>query len=128
MKTVARFIWLLACVLFASPLRGQTNDMSLPGTETNALPMKALIEAAKVKATNIYEWAKKDFERIGTWKYRVVTFKAAGTADADIEARLNELGKEGWECFWVRGRGDDLTFFLKKAEKSTITEALKYKP
>jgi hypothetical protein len=128
MKTLSYFAWFLGCLLFTSPLLGQTNDTPLPGTGTNGLPMKALIETAKVKATNIIEWAKKDFERIGAWKYKVVTFKAAGASDTDIEAKLNDLGKEGWECFWVRGRGDDMTFFLKKAEKSTITEAFKYRP
>jgi hypothetical protein len=131
MKLLSCLVLILISSLLNSP--AQTNDPSgAPPTSaemlTNAAAMKVLLEAARVKATNLLEWAKRDFERMGTWRYRVITFKPNEASDEHVEGRMNELGREGWECFWVRERGTDLTMFFRKAEKSTISEALKYRP
>lgn len=133
MKTLSYGVGLMAGLLFVVPVRGQTNDPppvppASSGAVTNAGTMKALLDTAKVKATNWIEWARKDIDRIGAWKYKVVVCKGAEVDHAAVEARLNELGKEGWECFWVREKREEITFYLKKAERSTITEALKYRP
>ena len=44
-------------------------------------------------------WAQEDLESIGAWEYRVEPL--ASGDPAALEARMNELGAERWECFAV---------------------------
>lgn len=82
-------------------------------------------ESIGATATNAVDWVKQDWARTGTWKYKLATFAAS---DPALEAKLNDLGKEGWECFWVRGGQDTLIMFFKKPDKGVITEALRHRP
>ena len=45
---------------------------------------------------DMLERAKAEIKRIGTWEYRVMTLSAS--QDTTLEQRLNELGRERWEC------------------------------
>ncbi len=47
----------------------------------------------------VTSWAQEDLESIGAWEYRVEPLQAGDPAA--LEARMNELGAERWECFAV---------------------------
>ena len=64
------------------------------------------------------EWAKDDISRIGDWEYKIVDFPKGDTAD--IEARLNELGADRWEVYWVSESPTAMTFYLKKSSRSYL--------
>lgn len=53
---------------------------------------------------DMFERAKAEIKRIGTWEYRVMTLNTP--QDATLEQRLNELGRERWECH-VTPRGQE---------------------
>ncbi len=62
------------------------------------------------------EWIEKDIRKIGDWEYKVVSikFESAG----ELEMKLNELGNERWECFWIEKRGEEMLFLFKKPKIS----------
>lgn len=45
------------------------------------------------------KWLAEDFSRIGDWEYKVLLLPTADPLA--IEAQLNTLGAERWECFAV---------------------------
>ncbi len=65
-----------------------------------------------------YEWAKSDIERIGDWEYLIV--RLDGEADAPIVERLNELGSERWEVFWLERQGAEFRVFFKRPARSYL--------
>ncbi len=83
----------------------------------NELYEQAKRSGEKVPAT-VSEWVKEDLKKIGTWEYKTVVLESRDTAGA--EQRLNELGQERWECFWME-RGDvGVTCFLKRPGRSVL--------
>lgn len=64
------------------------------------------------------EWAKEDIARFGDWEYRVVLLD--GIDIARLESRLNDLGAERWEAFWVDSRDGELVIFLKRPTRSYL--------
>jgi len=134
---IERVIILLAMLAVAGlPTRalGQsTNGLAEAKEEaTNRRSLKELdaktYDSLSASATNAVDWVKKDWEKIGAWKYKITTFAVSDASDAALESKLNDLGKEGWECFWVRESQAGLTLFFKKPEKGIIAEALKHRP
>lgn len=72
----------------------------------------------KEVAEDTKEWIKKDLEKIGDWEYRIIHI---AYVDLDkTEEKLNELGRERWECFWVEQRKDSLAFFFKRPKISYL--------
>ena len=85
--------------------------------------MKQLYEKAKQSgqevSSDIYEWAKEDLESSGDWEYRV-EIQSLGDP-VTLEEKLNELGTDRWECFWVfRFEGKDAMLFFKRPRSSLI--------
>ena len=74
-------------------------DAGLPGMDQ----IKTLYLKAKVAGENVpddvMDWAKADLKKIGTWRYRVVTLFAE--SDETMQVKLQKLGDQRWECFWV---------------------------
>lgn len=66
----------------------------------------------------VKDWVSEDIKKIGAWKYQVLTLTNA--APDEIEGRLNELGSDRWECFWVQQDGGQTHFYLKKAGRSYL--------
>jgi hypothetical protein len=64
---------------------------------------------------DVYEWARQDLQRYGTWEYRVVKVSAGA-----IEKTLNELGTERWECVWIEPAGKQLQLILKRPVRSYL--------
>ena len=75
-------------------------------------------DAGEDVPADAYAWAKSDLQRIGDWEYRIVRLDAA--SDGAVEKRLNELGSERWEVFWLEREEDELRAFLKRSMRSYL--------
>ncbi len=94
-----------------------------PSEETTILKeARELYEAVKETGEkvpgDIYEWIRKDIGTIGDWEYRVVPFP--GSDAAKIEEKLNQLGQERWDCFWVQPDDSGARFFFKRPTRSYL--------
>ena len=64
-------------------------------------------------------WVEDDIKKIGDWEYKLVLMDA--TEDNEkIEQRLNELGLERWNCFWIQPKDAQLIFMFKRPSISYI--------
>ena len=75
-------------------------------------------EAGEEVPPDAMEWAREDLERIGDWEYRVVRLES--DEDAAVEARLNALGAERWEVFWIERTSDGLRAFVRRRAVSYL--------
>lgn len=75
-------------------------------------------ESGEDVSGDVYEWARRDVERIGDWEYRIV--RQTGRDDAALEARLNELGSKRWQLVWIEREGGELRLFLKRPTRSYL--------
>lgn len=99
-----------------------------PGGDAPLAPMdlreriQELYETAREAGDDVpsdaYEWAKSDIEKIGDWEYRIVRLDAE--SDAAILERLDALGSERWEAFWLEREGAELRVFLKRPARSYL--------
>lgn len=64
------------------------------------------------------QWIADDLERIGDWEYRVVEVEGA-SVDL-METKLNEMGAERWECFFVERFDSKLILYFKKNKISYL--------
>ncbi len=67
---------------------------------------------------NIADWVKAEFQRMGTWEYRFVTFDAINPTE--LEKELNTMGKERWECFWLEREGNVMRLAFKRPAQSYL--------
>tara|TARA_S200000501_G_C20223922_1_gene482724 strand:- start:114 stop:503 length:390 start_codon:yes stop_codon:yes gene_type:complete len=66
------------------------------------------------------EWLLKDIENIGDWEYKVESY---GPEQAkEVEKKLNVLGKERWQCFWVESNKKQKTFYFKRTKLSYLSK------
>lgn len=99
-----------------------------PGGDAPLAPMdlreriQELYETAREAGDDVpsdaYEWAKSDIEKIGDWEYQIVRLDAE--SDAAILERLDALGSERWEAFWLEREGAELRVFLKRPARSYL--------
>jgi hypothetical protein len=76
------------------------------------------LEAGEKVPDDVAEWARQDLQRIGRWEYRIEKLPAVD--DEALEAHLNRLGQERWECYWLRAEADGTTLFLKRPARSYL--------
>jgi hypothetical protein len=76
------------------------------------------VEAGEKVPDDVAEWARQDLQRIGRWEYRIERLAAAD--DEALEAHLNRLGRERWECYWLRAEADGIVLFLKRPARSYL--------
>ena len=75
---------------------------------------KTLKDQGLTTASSTGQWLSEDWQNMESWKYKVL---ATNSIPAEqLEAKLNELGKQGWECFSV----DDQRMIFKKASESYL--------
>ena len=67
---------------------------------------------------DIADWLKEDLDRIGDWEYRLLS--VSSFSDETVEAKLNDLGAERWECFAVLHEGGRTRLFLKRPARSYL--------
>lgn len=116
-----RITALCALLLFVTP--ALLADEKPPGTDQSTWDLvQALYEKAKETGEqvpkDVYAWVKEDFGKIGDWEYHVVELSFADPKA--LEAKLNELGAERWECIWVQYTGSKSMFLFKRSTRSYL--------
>jgi hypothetical protein len=116
----------IACCLFGLGVLAACE--AEPGGDAPLAPMdlreriQELYETAREAGDDVpsdaYEWAKSDIEKIGDWEYQIVRLDAE--SDAAILERLDALGSERWEAFWLERQGTELRVFLKRPARSYL--------
>ena len=67
------------------------------------------------------EWLLKDIQNIGDWEYKIEEFSLKNSKD--LEVRLNQLGAERWQCFWVEQVNDRAkNFYFKRTKMSYLSK------
>ncbi len=64
------------------------------------------------------EWIRQDVGNIGDWEYKIVEINYSDIEQ--FESKLNSLGKERWECFWITEQGDEILCFFKRPKISYL--------
>ena len=75
------------------------------------------VDAGEDVPADAYDWAREDLERIGDWEYQVLRLP---DDDATLGERLNELGGERWEAWWLEREGGRVRVFLKRPARSYL--------
>lgn len=75
---------------------------------------KSLKDQGLTTASSTGQWLSDDWQNMESWQYKV--FPANSVPPEELENKLNELGKQGWECFSV----DDQRMIFKKASDSYL--------
>ena len=112
----------------ASPVpQAQTSPMET-GEPTYTEQISMIYEKAKAAGENVpedvLEWAKSDMKKIGSFEYKIISIGVE--SDEEIVRRLDELGKERWECYFVEQTSQGKKFYFKKANRSYIQTAGKF--
>ncbi|MFC1838857.1 hypothetical protein ACFL1N_04695 [Thermodesulfobacteriota bacterium] len=70
------------------------------------------------KSEKAKNWIEEDLKKIGDWEYKVLKISTAETEE--IEKKLNQLGNDRWECFWLEKRKDEIVFYFKRNKISYL--------
>ncbi len=62
-------------------------------------------------AQSTSEWLGQDYDNMESWEYKVITLPGS---DEELALKLNEFGKQGWNCFNTESRNEGVRFYLKK--------------
>jgi hypothetical protein len=79
---------------------------------------QSLRDNGMTTAGSATEWVTEDWNKMGSWEYKVVDVGLMKSAD--IEKRLNELGAQRWECYHVSVGPSGQTMYFKKPAKSYL--------
>ena len=114
-------------LLVAVALAGCANDPDSPPSSSDQ------VEALKERVRELYrqaresgqqvpkdalEWAQQDLRRLGDWEYKIVELPREDSESR--QARLNELGFERWEAFWMEPAGSGIRVYLKRRSRSWL--------
>ena len=66
------------------------------------------------------DWLLKDLQNIGDWEYKIESFDLKNLKD--LEIRLNQLGAERWQCFWVEQSAKGKVFYFKRTKLSYLSK------
>ena len=75
-------------------------------------------DAGESVPTDAYEWARSDLQKMGDWEYMLL--RLDGADDEAMQVRLNELGTDRWEVFWMQPVGSGFRVFLKRPARSYL--------
>ena len=103
--------WLQGALEGATDSTSNTMDGSLEWANET---FKSLKGQGLTTASSTGQWLSEDWQNMESWEYKVLASNSL-TAE-DLETKLNELGKQGWECFSI----DDQRMIFKKASESYL--------
>ncbi len=96
-----------------------TQTVEPSATDRALQQIKDLVDKARESDPgDAVDWATEDIKKIGDFEYKIITIP--DLSNATIEERLNELGQERWEVYWMDKSGNELRFFLKRSAKSYL--------
>lgn len=79
---------------------------------------KELTDKGKKAAEDTKNWLKEDFGKIGDWEYTQAKVQLAEIGK--MSEKLNELGKERWECFWIQEHNGTVHLLFKRPAVSYL--------
>jgi len=91
---------------------GKGVDMSKNLTAQSIEALSNSVEQAKIAANKGIDLAKEDLQANGTWSYK--TEQISMLELEQLEAKLNELGKQRWELTHLIENEQHLVLILKK--------------
>jgi len=78
--------------------------------------------AAKAKgqtaAGSAQDWLLDELNSDSRWEYKILA--AVEKDPAKLESQLNELGRDGWQCFHVESADASLTLFMQRRPASIV--------
>ena len=77
------------------------------------------IEGLTPETRGVSEATSQEVEKLFTFEYKVVEFKTEASSQ-EIEARLQALGQDRWECFSSEGSSRSLRIFCRRRPKTYL--------
>ena len=114
-------------LLLTAALGGCASDADLPASPDDRIAalkqrVQELYQQARESGQQVpkdaLEWAQQDLRHIGDWEYKIVDLPREDPESR--QARLNELGSERWEAFWMEPAGDGIRIYLKRRSASWL--------
>ena len=105
----------------ASEKLKKSKDLYDKGVKVASEKYAETFEGGKDLSGKSKEWLLKDIENIGDWEYKIEKFSLKNSKD--LEIRLNQLGAERWQCFWVeQGNDNTNSFYFKRTKMSYLSK------
>lgn len=105
----------------ASEKLKKSKDLYDKGVKVASEKYAETFEEGKDLSGKSKEWLLKDIENIGDWEYKIEKFSLKNLKD--LEIRLNQLGAERWQCFWVeQGNDETKSFYFKRTKMSYLSK------
>ncbi len=114
-------------LLLTVALAGCASDPDLPASPDDRMAalkqrVQKLYQQARESGQQVpkdaLEWAQQDLNRMGDWEYKIVDLPREDPESR--QTRLNELGSERWEAFWMEPAGNGIRVYLKRRSKSWL--------
>ena len=99
----------------------QSKGLYEKGMKTASEKYAETLEDGKNLSGKSKEWLLKDLQNIGDWEYKIEVFSSK--KNKDLEIRLNQLGVERWQCFWVERVEDKKLFYFKRTNMSYLSKS-----
>ena len=93
---------------------GNAGDAAAGIGESISDTYESLRDRGMTTAKDARQWVQDDVRNMNAFEYKVVP--KSQISGENMEAILNELGEERWDCFEV----DDTTFYFKRQKKSYL--------
>ena len=114
-------------LLLTAALAGCATDPDLPASPDDRMAalkqrVQELYRQARESGQQVpkdaLDWAQQDLRRMGDWEYKIVDLLREDPESR--QDRLNELGSERWEAFWMEPAGNGIRVYLKRRSKSWL--------
>ncbi len=92
----------------AADAGGQTAEETMDWANETFEMLKA---KGLTTASSTTQWLGEDWSNMESWEYKVVTL---GDTDEGLTNTLNDLGKQGWECFETETKPGGTRFLFKR--------------
>ena len=112
-----------------SEVTGKAASMGASAADSAGEQLQQLYEQAKKQGEtsvgNTKQWAVEDFQKIGDWQYTVESI-SANDPQAMVN-KLNEMGSQRWECFWIDRKQDSTAVLYFKRPMRSYIQRLPYR-
>ena len=114
-------------LLLTAAMAGCATDPDLPASPDDRMAalkqrVQELYRQARESGQQVpkdaLDWAQQDLRRMGDWEYKIVDLPREDPESR--QDRLNELGSERWEAFWMEPAGNGIRVYLKRRSKSWL--------
>lgn len=122
----------LLALLAACADRGQEGDDSNGGQDESTVELReslreiqqAIAERVGPLSDDVKRSANEQFEKLFAIEYKVIEFDA-DLSRQSLEQKLNELGKDRWDCFNMKSQGDYVRAYCKRLPRGYMQYLIK---